>query len=462
MVKGKEKLFVFLNSFSDYLIMLISYFISTYIRFYKMKSNLSLNDVWSFEYLIIVLLVAALNILIFYIFGVYDSNRKNKLFDELTKIYLLNFLTLILLSFFFYIFKVIPFSRIAIILIYIFCVVFLSIKRIFLKIFLYNIRIGGYNQKHVLIIGSGSLAKLYYDSVIGDKKLGYTIDGYLSEIKQDNMGEYLGSYDNISSILAQKDIDEIIVALNIDEMNYLNSIIEESEKEGIKLSIIPYYNEYLSSNPVIDEVGSCKLINIKSHPLDKKFNLLIKRLEDIILSLIAIILTSPIMMITAIIIKMTSKGPVLFRQKRVGLNKRQFIIYKFRSMNINDKSDYAWTTNQDSRKTKFGSLIRKFSIDELPQFFNVLLGDMSIVGPRPEIDVFVNEFKESIPKYMLRHLVKPGITGWAQVNGLRGDTSIKKRIEHDIWYIDHWSLSLDIKIIFMTIFGGMVNKESLK
>ena len=191
-------------------------------------------------------------------------------------------------------------------------------------------------------------------------------------------------------------------------------------------------------------------------------NAFVKRFADILGSLFLIILTSPVMLFTAIGVKLSSPGPVIFKQERIGLNKKHFNMYKFRSMRINDASTSAWSTDEDPRKTKFGSLIRKFSLDELPQFFNVLKGDMSLVGPRPEIPYYVNQFKEEIPLYLVRQQVRPGITGWAQVNGYRGDTSIPERIRHDIWYIEHWSIWLDAKIVLMTIFGGMMNSEKLK
>ena len=168
------------------------------------------------------------------------------------------------------------------------------------------------------------------------------------------------------------------------------------------------------------------------------------------------------MLAVAIGVKLSSPGPVLFKQERIGLNKRPFMMYKFRSMRVNAEASTAWSTNSDPRKTRFGSLIRKFSLDELPQFFNVLKGDMSLVGPRPEIPFHVEHFKEEIPRYLVRQQVRPGCTGWAQVNGLRGDTDIAERIRYDIWYIENWTVALDIKIIFRTVFGGkMVNDEKL-
>ena len=184
---------------------------------------------------------------------------------------------------------------------------------------------------------------------------------------------------------------------------------------------------------------------------------------DIIGSLILIVCTSPLMLFAAVGVKLSSPGPILFRQERVGLNKKPFYMYKFRSMRVNDRQTTGWSTNSDPRKTKFGSFIRKFSIDELPQFFNVLKGDMSLVGPRPEVPYHVEHFKEEIPRYLVRQQVRPGCTGWAQIHGLRGDTDIAERIRYDIWYIENWTVALDIKIIFRTVFGGkMVNDEKLQ
>ena len=166
--------------------------------------------------------------------------------------------------------------------------------------------------------------------------------------------------------------------------------------------------------------------------------------------------------VAAIGVKLSSPGPIIFRQERVGKNKKLFKMFKFRSMRVNSEENTAWTTDDDPRKTRFGSFIRKTSIDELPQFFNVLRGEMSLIGPRPELPHFVEQFKETVPLYMLKHLVRPGITGWAQVNGFRGDTSIEGRVEHDIWYIEHWTLGLDLRICFLTAFGGIVNKEKVR
>ena len=238
-------------------------------------------------------------------------------------------------------------------------------------------------------------------------------------------------------------------------------VIQACEASGTKLSMIPFYAQYMPSHPQIDSLNGLPMINLRRIPLDNLGNAFLKRAMDIVGSLVLIVLTSPVMLFAAVGVKLSSPGPVIFRQTRVGLNKKTFHMYKFRSMRVNSEEGTRWSTNRDDRKTKFGSLIRKCSIDELPQFFNVLKGDMSLVGPRPEIPHFVERFKNEIPLYMVKHQVRPGITGWAQVNGLRGDTSIEERIRHDIYYIENWSFLLDVKILFMTLWRGIINKEQL-
>ena len=204
------------------------------------------------------------------------------------------------------------------------------------------------------------------------------------------------------------------------------------------------------------------VINIRHVPLTNTFNMMVKRIMDICGAVICLIFFSPLMLLTAILIKTTSKGPLIFKQERVGLHNKPFQMYKFRSMEQQTEEDEkkGWTVKDDPRITPVGKIIRRTSIDEFPQLFNVLKGDMSLVGPRPERPQFVEKFREEIPRYMVKHQVRPGMTGWAQVNGLRGNTSIKKRIDHDLYYIENWTVGLDIKILIMTVFHGFINKNA--
>lgn len=204
------------------------------------------------------------------------------------------------------------------------------------------------------------------------------------------------------------------------------------------------------------------VVNIRRVPLTNTGNWIAKRIVDIFGSLVAIVIFSPVMLFSAIAIKAQDKGKVIFKQTRVGLHNKEFEMYKFRTMRMQTEADEAkgWTVKDDERVTKIGKFLRRTSMDEIPQFFNILKGDMSLVGPRPERPQWVEKFREEIPRYMIKHQVRPGLTGWAQVNGYRGDTSIRKRIDYDIYYIENWSMGFDIKILFLTIFKGFINKNA--
>ena len=218
----------------------------------------------------------------------------------------------------------------------------------------------------------------------------------------------------------------------------------------------------IPTRPYTEDLMGLPVINIRYVPLTNTGNILIKRIMDVTGALFGIIITSPIMLLAAILVKCSSPGPVIFRQERVGLHNKPFDMYKFRSMEIQSPSSEkrAWTVRDDPRVTGIGKILRRTSLDELPQLFNILKGDMSLVGPRPERPHFVEKFKEEIPRYMVKHQVRPGLTGWAQVNGLRGNTSIRKRIEYDIYYIENWTIGFDIKIILLTFFTGFINKNA--
>ena len=339
----------------------------------------------------------------------------------------------------------------------------LSGKRIALRKTLRLFRQKGYNQKHVLLLGSGQMARSYLEKVRGEKELGYHPIGYVAVQRSKELDlKYLGSFEALETLLDRHRPDEVVSAIAPEDYQRTPQIIAACEKTGTKLSIIPFYAPYMSSNPRFDDLDGIPMVNIRHIPLDNWANAFCKRAMDIIGSLLLILMTSPVMLACAIGVKLSSPGPVIFRQKRIGRNKKTFYMYKFRSMRVNTGQDTSWSSDRDVRKTKFGAFLRKCSLDELPQFFNVLKGEMSLVGPRPELPFFVEQFKEDVPLYMVKHQVRPGITGWAQINGLRGDTSIKARVEHDIYYIEHWSLMFDIEILLATVFKGkFMNSEVL-
>ncbi|HBJ2621749.1 TPA: undecaprenyl-phosphate glucose phosphotransferase [Clostridium botulinum] len=458
MIKENQNLLNKINAFSDILILFISMTLAYFIRFYIFSSDTEYIKL--IKYIQFTLIIVPINLILYNFFNLYHSFRTTAFKNEFKKIIKANTILVAILLSLLFVSKLINISRWVIIIFYFVNIVLITSKRFILRRTLSKMRSNGMNLKHVIIIGAGETANEYLRVIKENKSFGYSYTGYVAN-SSNFEGKKLGNFNDLYKILNTFNADEVICALDIEDSKYLESIVSACEKSGTKISIIPFCYKYIPSKPYIDQLGSIPLINVRRIPLDNFGNAFMKRALDIIGSLVLIILTSPIMIFTALAIKFTSKGPIIFKQNRVGLNKKTFTMYKFRSMRVNNEETTGWSTNNDPRKTKFGSFIRKFSIDELPQFFNVLKGDMSLVGPRPEIPHFVDEFKNEIPLYMVKHQVKPGITGLAQVNGFRGDTSIKKRIEYDIHYIENWDILMDIGILFNTAFKGFKNNEKL-
>ena len=329
-----------------------------------------------------------------------------------------------------------------------------------------KIRKKGLNQKHILLIGYSRAAESYIDRLLAHPEWGFSIHGILDNHKPFGHAyrnvPVIGRIDELEKMLPENDYDEIAITLGINHYDSLEQIVAITEKSGVHTKFIPDYNNIIPTRPYTEDLDGLPVIHVRKVPLSNSFNRFLRRTFDIFGSLLLIILFSIPMAIVAAIIKATSPGPLIFKQERVGLHNRPFKMFKFRSMEVQDdsKEKQAWTVQNDPRVTPIGKFIRKTSLDELPQFFNVLKGDMSLVGPRPERPFFVEKFKEEIPRYMIKHQVRPGITGWAQVNGYRGDTSIRMRIDCDLYYIENWTFGLDIKILFLTIFKGFVNKNA--
>ena len=331
---------------------------------------------------------------------------------------------------------------------------------------LWKMRRSGFNLKHILLVGYSRAAEEYVDRIKGNPQWGYEVCGILDD-NVDVGVEYkgirvIGQCDDLTRILPANELDEIAITLGLSEYSKLEHIVAECEKSGVHTKFIPDYSNIIPTKPYTEDLLGLPVVNIRQVPLSNTFNAMIKRIVDVGGCLFAIVLFSPVMLLTALAIKLTSPGPLIYAQERVGLHNKTFKMYKFRSMEVQDpaKEKKGWTVKNDPRVTPIGKLIRRTSIDELPQLFNILRGDMSLVGPRPERPFFVEKFREEIPRYMVKHQVRPGLTGWAQVNGYRGDTSIRKRIEHDLYYIENWTLGFDLKIIFLTFFKGFVNKNA--
>lgn len=462
MIKENQRILNGLNILSDGILVFCMLPLAFWIRFHVLPNGVV--SVPFPRYIAIGLVLTVLHLILNSVFGLYRSFRNAPLTKELPRLWGSTLLVLILLMSYLFLQKDVNYSRLVLGIFFLLVICALSVKRIILRKLLRCIRASGRNQKHVLVLGNGSVAHSYVNTIRAHRDLGYHAIGYI-DTSDSHKGDlpYLGDFDDLPAVLEHYRPDEVVSAIEMEDYRRTPQIISDCEKAGVKLAIIPFYASYMPSNPQFDDVAGIPMMNIRRIPLDNWLNATVKRLMDIVGSALLLLLTSPIMLFCAVGVKLSSPGPVFFKQERVGRNKKPFYMYKFRSMRVNDKETTGWSSDHDDRKTKFGAFLRKFSLDEFPQFFNVLKGDMSLVGPRPEVPYYVELFKDEVPLYMVKHQVRPGITGWAQVNGFRGDTSIKGRVQHDVYYIEHWSLLLDIKILFMTVFGGkFVNSESLR
>ena len=471
MIKDNQQHFNRLQVVMDAVVMIVSYAFAWWLKFSSGFVDKEIG-VLSFEfYMRALILIVPLYILLYYAFNLYTPKRVQGRRLEFSNIVLANTVgLLILMAGFFlalsYSEQLKNFSRSMFIYFFMINIILEEIERLMIRAFLRSIRKNGYNQKHILLVGYSKAAEQYIDRIKQNPQWGYNIRGILDDhIARGTMYKgvkVIGSVGNLSYILPENKLDEIAITLGLEEYYKLEKIVAECEKSGVHTKFIPDYGNIIPTRPYTEDLLGLPVINIRYVPLSNTFNALIKRLTDIMGAIICIIIFSPIMLTSAVLVKMTSKGPLIFKQERVGLHNKPFQMYKFRTMYVQTEEEEkkGWTQKNDPRVTSVGRFLRKTSMDEFPQLFNVLKGDMSLVGPRPERPQYVEKFREEIPRYMIKHQVRPGMTGWAQVNGYRGDTSIRKRIEHDLYYIENWTLGLDIKILFLTVFKGFINKNA--
>ena len=471
MIKDNQQHFNRLQVVMDAVVVIVSYAFAWWLKFSSGFVDKEIG-VLSFEfYMRALILIVPLYILLYYAFNLYTPKRVQGRRLEFSNIVLANTVgLLILMAGFFlalsYSEQLKNFSRSMFIYFFMINIVLEEIERLMIRAFLRSIRKNGYNQKHILLVGYSKAAEQYIDRIKQNPQWGYNIRGILDDnIARGTMYKgvkVIGSVGNLSYLLPENKLDEIAITLGLEEYYKLEKIVAECEKSGVHTKFIPDYGNIIPTRPYTEDLLGLPVINIRYVPLSNTFNALIKRLTDIMGAIICIIIFSPIMLTSAVLVKMTSKGPLIFKQERVGLHNKPFQMYKFRTMYVQTEEEEkkGWTQKNDPRVTSVGRFLRKTSLDEFPQLFNVLKGDMSLVGPRPERPQYVEKFREEIPRYMIKHQVRPGMTGWAQVNGYRGDTSIRKRIEHDLYYIENWTLGLDIKILFLTVFKGFINKNA--
>jgi Undecaprenyl-phosphate glucose phosphotransferase len=450
----------------DAIVLVLSYFLAWLIRFVGPMAATAVRTRSFQQYMLMLVFIVPVYLLLYQAFTLYTPMRMQGRRLVLANIVKANSLGLLILMFTFYMIDESDFSRSTYIMFYVINIVLQWCARMLIFALLRDMREKGLNQKQMICVGYSRAAEEYIDRVLANPQWGYVIRGILD----DNVPagtEYkgikvLGRIANLNIILPENRLDEIAITLGLSEYYRLEEIVALCEKSGVHTKFIPDYNKIIPTKPYTEDILGLPVINIRYVPLNNTFNALVKRAMDIAGSIVGIIVTSPLMLLMCVIIKLTSPGPLIYKQERVGLHNQTFRMYKFRSMEVQPESEEkkAWTVKNDPRVTPIGKFMRHTSIDELPQLFNILKGNMSLVGPRPERPFFVEKFREEIPRYMVKHQVRPGLTGWAQVNGYRGDTSIRKRIEYDLYYIENWSIGLDIKIIFLTFFKGFINKNA--
>ncbi len=365
-----------------------------------------------------------------------------------------------------YLFRYFEFSRLAFLYFWVIGLFGLFTLRIFLRILLRKVRERGYNLRFALIAGTGLLGQKLLEKIESHPELGIKVIGFLTNDRQ-RIGETIGRipildhYEEIERIIRERVVDIFFVAISIDEYHSFEGMVRKVLGQLPEVKVVPASYQFLGLRGGPDELDGLPLVSLQGSPL-LGWDHIFKRIFDLLLGSIILIATFPLMVAIAVLIKVTSRGPILYRQKRVGMDGHLFEMWKFRTMRADAERETGpvWATPDDPRRTKIGAFLRKTSLDELPQLLNVLKGDMSLVGPRPERPNFVEEFKAKIPSYMLRHKIKAGMTGWAQINGWRGNTSLEKRIEFDLYYIQNWSIGFDLKILLMTLWKGLFNRSA--
>ena len=394
----------------------------------------------------------------------YATNRIRSHLGEIFEIFkssVLALLILVALNFFFRE----RYSRLTLGIFVVYQFVLIALFRVASREILNEIRRRGHNLKTILLLGAGEVGERVIETIDGHRELGFRVVGALArdpaKVGSSIRGvPIVGLFDEVGRILDSRPVDQVVIALPFEEQHLIKPLMEELALRTVDVKFVPDLLQYMTLWGGMEEFGGLPIISLQGGPLHG-WNLVLKRSFDMSVAVLALALSAPVMLVAVILVKLSSRGPILYRQERMGMDGRTFEILKFRTMRIDAEPVGArMASRDDPRRTWVGAFLRRYSIDELPQLFNVLRGDMSLVGPRPERPVFIEEFKRQIPRYHLRHKVKAGITGWAQINGLRGQTSIQKRIEYDLFYIENWSLMLDLKILLRTALGGFLSRNA--
>jgi Undecaprenyl-phosphate glucose phosphotransferase len=466
MLKQKRQLFEYLFMATDLVVVSVAWLVAFWLRFETGLVPVDKGVPEFIHYVSMLIFIWIIWAFVFRRMGLYRPMRGVRRTRELWVLVNANALAILLLIAITYLFreKSVQYSRLVFVYFWVIATALTVLQRSFLRFLLRELRRKGYNLRYMLVVGAGKVAGDVVSRVRLHQEIGIQLLGCLSKDGEQRRGPggvpIVGSYSDIGSFLGRTDIDQIVVALPLEDQQTLPEIMSQLQDSLVDIKIIPDLYQFASIGGAIEEFEGLPVISLQECPLDG-INLFTKRTVDLLVASLLLLVLSPLMSIIALLVKLTSRGPVLFKQERVSFDGTPFRIIKFRTMYLDAESGGpGWTKPGDDRVTPLGRFLRSTSLDELPQLLNVLKGDMSIVGPRPEQPVFIREFRQHIPRYMLRHKVPAGMTGWAQVHGWRGDTSIDKRIEYDLYYIENWSIFLDLKILFLTVFRGFRNRNA--
>jgi Undecaprenyl-phosphate glucose phosphotransferase len=409
--------------------------------------------------------VAVLWLAVFASLRVYQFSRSFTAMNETRALLKAHGLALLLFVTLTYLFEAYKYSRLVTLYFGVLAGVSLVVARMLVRSAFRALRLRGFNQRHIVIVGEGEAVERLVDRIDAFPELGLRVRGVVTHEQSPSVGvagkPVLGHFAQIAEVIAQVKADEVLIALPWSQQDEVSRLLELLKDETVDVRLVPDVYAYVTLGCEVEDFDGVPVVRINDSPLIGWYAAA-KRLTDVVVATIALVVLSPLLLTIAALVKLTSPGPVLYRQERMGLDGRTFQMLKFRSMRTDAEASTGavWAREADNRRTLFGTLLRKTSLDELPQLWNVLRGEMSLVGPRPERPVFVDQFRKEIPHYMLRHKVKSGITGWAQVNGWRGNTSLRRRIECDLYYIQNWSYALDLKILTLTLWKGFVNKNA--
>jgi Undecaprenyl-phosphate glucose phosphotransferase len=457
MLKAHEKSFSNLQKLLDLIIIIGTWTLAYLVRFKYIPAAEGGLEVL---FLKLTPILSILTIYCFYKNDLYRSQRFTHRYREILKVVQANTIATVSFVLLLYFFGDERLSRLTILIYFGLSSFFLIILRMSVRNFLRSLRRKGKNLRHVILVGNGDPLKAYVENSRIFKDSGINFKGWLDSDGLSNeaeIKELTGGFEQIRNELSP---DTVVVSYKNKDSHKVEEFISKFYNDVIPIQILPDLSYSLIGHR-IEDFGGIPLLSV-NQPSFNSFELFLKRTLDILGSFLGLLLLSPLFFLLGLFIKFSSKGPIFYGQERLGLDGNNFLMWKFRTMKVaeSNEDETEWSNKGNPRKTKLGDFMRKTSLDELPQLWNVLKGDMSLVGPRPERPFFVDKFRKEVPAYMLRHKMRAGITGWAQVNGWRGDTSLYKRIEFDIYYIKNWSFWFDIKILFLTIFKGFVNKNA--